>query len=152
MKDVWGRLVSHFESGRYTGVALILEAQPYQTSVTWPKSLKPDGRKELDRLEADGHQVTFEKSEIKVAMTLESCRNTQLYRTLPHELGHAVHYNELDDTERWKTLPAAEKEQYSHRYADEKRHEMEKRNWIPFDRILVGESLGRDGLQRKWFE
>ena len=80
----------------------------------------------------------------------EHVRNTQLYRTLPHEFGHYVHYLEMverpavmgepdsareaRDNTYWK-LANADKEAFAHRYADALRSRLIEQGVLPFDRI-----------------
>jgi predicted SprT family Zn-dependent metalloprotease len=48
-------------------------------------------------------------------------RKTQLYKTIPHEFGHHVHYSEFEAShgyEKWLTLPKNVKEQAAFAYAD----------------------------------
>jgi len=152
LSDVWGRLAFYYEAGRHKGVAIVLEAQPVKTGRKWSKSLTPDDRKELDRLIADGHLATFGKRHITVESPAGANRSTQLYRTLPHEVGHYAQYARIDSPDRYDSLTLQEKEAFAHRYADELGARLKDAGEIPFERILVGESLGRDGLKRTWFE
>ncbi|MDJ0797430.1 MAG: hypothetical protein QNJ51_11470 [Calothrix sp. MO_167.B12] len=46
--------------------------------------------KELERLREDGHRTATDKRHYLISSTLDSIRNTQLYRTLHHEIGHYV--------------------------------------------------------------
>ena len=138
LKPSWGRLTYYAElaviGGRhlYEGAMLTLEAQSPRRVMRWDKSLGPDDQLELDRLRDDGHRVEDEGKYFSISSTLESLRATQLYRTLPHEVGHWVQY--LQRVERpadagvgdWSALrdeyfqlPASEKEAFAHRYARE---------------------------------
>jgi hypothetical protein len=94
LNPVWGRLQYWSEIHSYTGVAIHLEAQPINLVLRWRKSLSPDDTQELERLIADGHQVVSERRYYEIHTSSESIRNTQLYRTLPHEVGHYVDYLE----------------------------------------------------------
>lgn len=136
MKPVWGRLSYFAEVGFigggkiYTGALLTLEAQNTERRIRWSKSLDPDDQKELDRLRADGHQVTEKAKYYEIVSSAEAMRTTQLRRTVLHEIGHWVDY--LQKVERcvdaaegsWDELfdrylqrPAAEREMFAHRYA-----------------------------------
>jgi hypothetical protein len=152
LRSVWGRLCFYFEAHRCSGVAVILEAQPRDGVLRWPKSLTPDDQKELDRLAEHGHDIRFESRSIMISSTPESCRYTQLFRTIPHELGHHRQYREIGSDTRYDSLPQSEKEAAAHRYADELAVELKRKEKIPFDRILDPASLSRDSLKRKWFE
>lgn len=107
-----------------------LEAQSPQGVMRWNRSVGPDDQLELDRLRGDGHRVEDAGKYFRIFSTLESLRATQLYRTLPHEIGHWVQY--LQRVERpvnaglgeWSALrdayfrlPASEKEAFAHGYA-----------------------------------
>ena len=96
--------------------------------------------------------------------TLESVRRTQLYRTLPHEIGHYVDYlrsveepsrDDLDkrfqlDTQ-YHNRPLKEREAFAHRYADEFRQRMADESRLPFDRIVNEGEMRRLGLNPEWF-
>jgi hypothetical protein len=89
----------------------------------WRKSLSPEDIQELDRLVRDGHQVISERRYYAIYTNLESIRATQLYRTLPHEIGHYVDYlNSVKDTgdnDLFWSKPSKDKEAFAHRYATE---------------------------------
>jgi hypothetical protein len=138
LKPSWGRLTYYAELGviggghLYEGAMITLEAQSPQRVMRWKRSLGPDDQLELDRLRADGHRVEDAGKDLRISSTLESLRATQLYRTLPHEVGHWVQY--LQRVERpadagigdWSALrdayfqlPGSQKEAFAHRYARE---------------------------------
>lgn len=143
LKPSWGRLTYYAELGviggkrLYEGAMLTLESQSPQRVMRWDKSLGPDDQLELNRLRSDGHQVEDMGKYFRISSTLEALRATQLFRTLPHEVGHWVQY--LQAVERpasegggdWSVLqdayfqlPVHEKEAFAHRYS---REFMEKR-------------------------
>jgi len=152
LSSVWGRLSFFYEANECSGVAIILESQPRNGISKWPTSLTPDDRRELDRLADDGHNIQLEKKQIVVESTLESCRCTQLFRTVPHELGHHRHYRETDSEARYGSIPRAEREAVAHRYATELMATLKKQKAVPFDRILDRDGLIRDELRVEWFE
>lgn len=163
LASVWGRLCYTVDIGKYTGPAIMLDAFPNDTTVWWPRRIKPDGRAEIDRLRADGHRIEEARRSYRFTPTLDEVRATQLYRTLPHEVGHWVDWRRRvedveasddygDLVERYDQIPLAEKEAFAHRYADEFRRRMFESGVFPFERILSRERLERDGLRISDFE
>jgi hypothetical protein len=155
LEPVWGRLQYRSQIQQYTGVAIHLEAQPIDRVQRWRKSLSPEDIQELDRLVRDGHQVISERRYYAIYTNLESIRATQLYRTLPHEIGHYVDYlNSVKDTgdnDLFWSKPSKDKEAFAHRYATEFWEREKVSGCIPFDRILNEEKLITEGLMLSWF-
>lgn len=161
LRPVWGRLAYHATIGRHAGTAIFLEAQQGQPFV-WPASLDPEDAAELERLRADGHVVTRERRGWRIAPTPRSIRETQLHRTLLHELGHAVDWwtSVVRPSERladealraglaraYRSRPRRAKEDFAHRYAAEV-----VRNVPRFVAPLLDHaSLLADGLDPAWF-
>ncbi len=161
---VWGRLAYFAELGTAEGPAIILEAQPVDGSVTWPRSMTPDVAEELERLRTDGHKVTGQRRHWRIESTLASVRTTQLFRTLPHEVGHYVQYDREvrqqagDDAgtlmrlqDLYFTKPSREKEHFAHRYAREFFERMSDQRRVPFDRLVDVPRMKRVGLDPEWF-
>ncbi|MGH1384534.1 hypothetical protein [Kordia sp.] len=161
LKAVWGRLIYSYEFENDYLPAIIIEAVNLEGSFKWPKKLSVGGQKELERLKEDGHKIVMGKRYFEAEYTIENIRATQLYRTLPHEFGHYVHYLDLvikpektdeeDDAweKRWNDyhrLPTSEKESFAHSYADTFKSKLETKNLIPFDRILDLDKIKKDGL------
>lgn len=94
LKPVWGRLIYSYEFENDFFAALIIEAVSLEKSFKWSKKLSVDAQKELQRLKKDGHNITSGKQYFEAEYELKNIRATQLYRTLPHEFGHYVHYLE----------------------------------------------------------
>lgn len=149
--------------GDFEGPTVILEAHPAESEYDYPASQTPDAAAELERLRADGHQVTRAKRAWRITTSLSSVRATQLYRTLPHEVGHHVHYDSEvrqkagDDVDLYGRLqdlhftrPAREKEDFAHRYAREF-FESRLGRGLPFERIVDPENMKRQGLEPAWF-
>jgi hypothetical protein len=160
LRSAWGRLAYGIEIGPHRGPAVILEAVDLSRQRRWPKSLAPHDVEELERLRADGHRITTTRHEHRIDTDVAAARATQLYRTLPHEIGHWVDYkdkvimascggeaseDELD--ERYWRRPAAEREAFAHCYADELGARLRLTGRIPFERIFDPVSLHRDGLR-----
>jgi len=157
LKPVWGRLNYFVEIDEHEGSAIMLEAYDLQRTVKWSKSLTVEDRKEFDRLVKDGHPMTETKREFILKPTLDSLRNTMLYRTFLHEIGHYVEYLEkvsrpsdknpdYDYWEDYDRIPTIEKEKFAHNYADQMAKKLSEGQVIPFERILDEESLKEDGL------
>lgn len=165
LHPVWGRMgywsnVGRPQDGAASGPVVILEALvPFRTF--WRNKSVDSGEKaELERLVSDGHVMTTSRSRIRFESSLDATRATQLYRTLPHEIGHLVDYAtsvpEADEAkgisfdrhwelhERYWQRPVQEKEAFAHRYADGFRRRLVASGRIPFSRI---ESWDADGLR-----
>jgi len=95
LSPVWGRLQYSYTFEGRTAAVIILEAVQPGRMLAWPKKSSPDGEQELDRLRSDGHAFSETRREYEAPMALDACRATQLYRTLPHEIGHFVNYNQM---------------------------------------------------------
>lgn len=92
LSSVWGRLIYSYEFENDYRPAIILEAMDCERAMKWSKKLTPNDKKELDRLRKDGHPIVEGKRFYTAVYEVENVRNTQLYRTFPHEFGHYVHY------------------------------------------------------------
>ncbi len=165
LAPVWGRLVYSSDVCGFSGPTVYLESQRIDRPLKWSKSLKPQLARELECLKNDGHAVKTDKRQHVIHSSLDAVRNTQLYRTLPHEIGHYVDYltkvesPSRDDPDQWTTLndkyhsrPSQEKEAFAHRYADDFAANQTARTSIPFDRLFDDAKIRAAGLQPKWFE
>ena len=166
LNPCWGRLVYWANIGRYSGTTIFLEAQEPDGGLRWNKSLDPAGTAELERLRVDGHRITETKRDYLIESSLNAIRATQLYRTVPHELGHYADYlasvrepgretADLDEKARleraYASKPHQDKEAFAHRYADEVRRQLIRERRIPFPRREERLRVGADGLTRAWF-
>lgn len=95
LKSVWGRLIYLYEFEGELQPAIILESVDTERKLKRSKKLSVDDRDEFERLLQDGHEFIDKKKYFETLMTLDFSRNTQLYRTFPHEFGHYVHYLEI---------------------------------------------------------
>ncbi len=150
LSSVWGRLVYWVRVGKCEGPAVVLEAQDISKPWRWGRSLSLDAAEELERLRDDGHTIRLTRQGYVIDRTPETCRGTQLYRTLLHEIGHWVDYQrcyrrpsrepDADPSALWERhfvqKPPAEREQFAHQYADRLRAELRKSGVMPFDRVL----------------
>lgn len=156
LEGVWGRAAFYVEIGTYTGPAVILDAMTPDKPFRWSKSLTPNGQRELERLREDGHVITETRHNYLITPSLEAIRATQLYRTLPHEIGHQVDFArtalaEDDDGSTWASKTSADKEAFAHRYADTLRGKLKKQGIIPFPRQLNPETIMQAGLRMSDF-
>jgi len=143
----WGRLVYDMTIDDYGGAVVFLYAnnlKPFR----WPKSLTPPLVKEMERLKDDGLTVREEKRHYMVEPTLDAVRNRVLFRTLPHEVGHWVHFieqvddpgrgNEEERTRLWElycTIPHRDRENFADRYAEQLRAQLMAEKKIPFSSL-----------------
>lgn len=165
LHSVWGRMaysanVGRPQDGATSGPVVILEALTPDRIWWRDRSMGPAAAAEMEKLAGDGHKLTPTRGRIKIESSLEATRSTQLYRTLPHEIGHLVDYAtkvpEADESkgisfdrhfELWEKFwqrPSQEKEAFAHRYADEFRSRLFASGQLPFSRI---ESWVADGLR-----
>lgn len=148
LSPTWGRLIYSYEFENDYAPAIILDAIDFSKQFKWNNKLSIDNQKELERLREDGHQIINNGRQYVAEYNKVNVRNTQLYRTLPHEFGHYVHYLEFverpaiedEEYEIWEErsdkyfqIPKAEKEKYAHKYADNLKVELTKKKIIPFD-------------------
>ena len=151
LAPVWGRFAYSADLGLQgrpsfcLGPMVFIEAVDPAKPIVWPSALSPDGQAELARLAADGHKVEQVGSRWVVTPSLEAVRATQLYRTLPHEIGHHVDWLEkverapADSANDWDAREAAffarpreEREAFAHRYADAANQRLRRFGLVPF--------------------
>jgi hypothetical protein len=144
----WGRLIYSYEfEGNYFP-AIILDAIDFTKKFKWTNKLSIDSQKELERLKEDGHEIENDGRNFVAEYKIENVRNTQLYRTLPHEFGHYAQYLELverpgsegEEFETWKArfdkyfeIKNTEKEEFAHNYAKKLKEKLIKDKIIPFE-------------------
>ena len=163
LKPVWGRLNYFVEIDKHEGAAIMLESFDFDRTIKWSKSLKNEDRKEFERLLQDRHKMTESKRDFIIHPTIVGLRNTMLYRTFIHEVGHYVEYLEKierpsrknSDYDFWADydkIPSQEKENFAHTYAGKVTKELTRKRLIPFDRILNEKSLKSENLDISDFE
>lgn len=166
MASCWGRFVYWANLGRYEGSAIYLTATSKGLSHKRELSQGPEGQKELERLMADGHEVKKGKREIEIHSPPEAVRTTQLFRTIPHELGHCVDWltnclipvesssseEEADYIEKmfW-SKPFNDKEAFAHRYAREFLGNRKAQGKDNFGKVFEESALRDRGLEPTWF-
>lgn len=149
LSPVWGRAAFYFDVDDFNGSAIVLEAQTAEP-ILWPVSLSPERARELKRLEDDGHQVRRDARHYEIRTTKASLRNTVLYRTLLHEVGHHVDYARCTE-EEWDGRTPSQKEDYAHRYAAETASRLQAAGVLPFRQIADRQAMSGDGLDVEWF-
>lgn len=145
-QPVWGRFLYFAEFGKCNGTAIVLESQELGAILKWPKRMSVEDRSEFDRLVADGFQFEETKRHYQAKIVEEAVRNTKLYRTLLHELGHLAHYYQdvlsdrtaLDedyDTARklYFSKPSSEREAFAHSFSKNLGLSLRSSGRIPFD-------------------
>jgi len=147
--SVWGRLVFYYEFESENFPAIILEVVKSGEKISWSRKMDIDRQKEIERLRNDGFEIYETKRNLEINLTLENVRNTQLYRTLLHEIGHYVQY--CEDEEKFAQLPSGEKEVFAHNFADKLKLELEEKGLIPFPRQFFETSFEQYGLDKNDF-
>lgn len=165
LSSVWGRMAYATSLRKYSGPSVYVEAQAPQVPLKWPRSLTPAARDELDRLLADGHDIRPDRRHFVIRPTPDAIRMTQLFRTLPHEIGHFVDYVKnveepvdnglgLSREERYDLFqqrPQMESERFADTYADRIRETLGIKGKLPFPRIADAGAMRAEGLDPRWF-
>ena len=160
LNPCWGRIGYMAEVDGRMEPTIFLDAT--ERTVEWKhtRSLKPHDAQEIERLRWAGHKFKQQHRSFVINSDVESVRATQLYVTLSHEVGHWVDWletvlrpgDEASDDEwdrliaRYSSRPQQERESCAHRYSDEIRSELIRRERIPFERIVDTEQIDEDGL------
>ena len=154
LSPVWGRLIYSYDFENEYFPAIILDAIDLEKQLFWPKKQTIEDQQEFERLKTDGHTFTETKRNFIAEFQPQNIRNTQLYRTLPHEFGHYVHYLEVverpgynenkEDIDYYEyynrmdlyfRIPINEKEKFAHTYAEKLKSKLVNENKIPFDSL-----------------
>ncbi len=133
---------------------IVLEAQSL-ASWRWPLALTPEWARELARLRADGHTAQRTRRHWLITPSPDALRCTLLWRTLLHELGHiADHARCLSGKgqEVWKTRCSSAKEDFAHRYAQERMAALQASGQAPFPAKNDSFRLLGNGLRPEWFQ
>ncbi|MGH6620127.1 MAG: ImmA/IrrE family metallo-endopeptidase, partial [Alphaproteobacteria bacterium] len=149
LRPVWGRCVFDADFGSHRGAAVIVDAIDLTKPLRWPNKLLLEDRAELERLIEDGHEVERGRRATILRPSENSVRNTILYRTLLHEIGHWQDWRkqvleparmsngtDLEKLEKaYLARPLSEREKVAHRYAAMQRERFRAAGVIPFDPI-----------------
>ncbi|WP_154668005.1 hypothetical protein [Pseudoduganella violaceinigra] len=141
---VWGRALWHFDEQGLQGPAIVLEAhslRPYR----WSRHIDPERARELARLRDDGQEVVKTRRGLEFRPTPSSMRNTVLFRTLLHEIGHHADYNKRGDQAYYQRT-TTEREDFAYRYASEAQARLQR-----FAPIVDLAQMEAEGLDPAWF-
>ena len=132
LEPVWGKLMYSFEFENQFYPAIIIESFKVSDRIKWPKKLSITQSVEFNLLLEEGHKFTDKGKYYEVELEFSAVRNTQLKRTIFHEIGHYVHYltiverqgNENESFEEWEnrynsyfSIAKREKESFANKYA-----------------------------------
>ncbi len=142
---VWGRFLYFAEFGREQGTAIVLESQQLGASLKLAKNMSLERRAEYERLIADRHCFAETKRHFEAQLDEDGIRNTILYRTLLHELGHLADYHQkvlceqtaLDPdqgvaAELYFSRSTSEREVFAHRFAEGLSQSLKDEGEVPF--------------------
>jgi hypothetical protein len=163
LEPVWGRFLYYAWPGKHHGSAICFEAQSL-TPLKWSRSVTPELKRELLRLESDGHRIIASKRTFEIHMTPESLRNTTPFRTALHEVGHYVDWQDSvlrvpstseegadAATRAFKSKTPAMKEDFAHRYAATTGARLRALGQLPFIPQWENEEMAIAGVERAWF-
>jgi hypothetical protein len=146
LSSVWGRLFYYADFEALDGPAIVIEAADLDRPLRWSRKLSLEGLAELDRLRGDGHRIDEDRRGYTIHLCEGSVRQSILYRTLLHELGHWVDWltkveRPLDgDVDRFFARPASEREAFAHAYAGRIAEGLRREGVIPFPPLEGDES------------
>ena len=154
LEPQWGRIAFSSNIGMagkcdlYRGPAILLDSIQLVMSFKWSRSLDSSHSIELERLRRDGHRIQESRREYLIYVSEDSSRNTILYRTTLHEIGHWVDWKErvkrpnLEDLNHQEQLDDAywsrstdERESFAHRYSETLRDHLMQTGAIPFQAV-----------------
>jgi hypothetical protein len=165
LNGIWGRLayggaIGRPQDGMFTGPAVFLESTTPNFEFSLSASMRPDVQAEFERLRRDGHIITRTGRRFVIQCSVDTVRNTQLYRTILHEIGHWVDWLQKvrrpvappevgDDDYFWREglqdeydrRPSQERETFANQYADRMWTRLSDSGVIPFARKLDFEGL-----------
>jgi hypothetical protein len=163
LEPVWGRFLYYAWPGKHHGSAICFEAQTL-APMKWSRSVTPEQKRELLRLESDGHRIVASKRAFEIHVTRESLRNTTLFRTALHEVGHYVDWQDsvlrvpstsdedADAVARaFKSKTSSMKEDFAHRYAAITATRLRALGQLPFIPQWEDEGMAISGIARAWF-
>lgn len=173
LRGAWGRLFYQVEIGPIRDVGIYLDATDVPTTLKWSRRLDPEHKAELERLLEEASAVREDKRHYHMEFDLDAIRRVQLYRTLLHEIGHMVHYQEFVERAEIKSAAAAGRsfdrarcrdleedyfaqaradgESFADRYAERVGAELRKLEVIPFARRVDVAGMRAEGLDPRDF-
>ena len=155
LNPVWGRLAYFYGYEGHHAPAIILEAVDYSKTLVRGRKMRVEDQEEFQRLVDDGHEFTAHKRKFEAPFELDHVRNTQLYRTFLHEVGHYYQYLQFlgkdDGMEAYERLGIEEKEKFVHTYVEKIGKKFREEELLPFERILTRRFLEIFGLREDDF-
>ena len=116
LSPVWGRWIPFFDFKNESGSAVILETLDLRKPLRWAKPLSAHWMEQVEKLREQRHTITESDRFFEISSTLEAVRETQLFETVPHEVGHHIH-SRVDANFDERTT--REKEDFAQKYARE---------------------------------
>ena len=164
LSPVWGRLQYFSAIGYGSKPAISIEAQPISGWFTRELPRTPDDSAEHERLIQDGHGLVREGKLYRAEWSPHATRTTQLYRTLPHEVGHWMDYvtwpqrcpireeaSEEQMGDLYFSRPDRERELFAHQYALKFLDRIRATSEIPFDPLGDRGQIEDEGMSPDWF-
>jgi len=91
LSPCWGRLIYEFNYQAKLQPAIIIESIDINEDIIIKGTdVSPFLQKEIEQLKNEGHEIKITNKKIIIKNTMQSVKNTQLYRTVLHEVGHYV--------------------------------------------------------------
>ena len=164
LSPVWGRLQYFSAIGYGSKPAITIEAQPVSGWFTRELPRTPDGIDEHNRLIQDGHCLVRAGKLYRAEWNPQAIRATQLYRTVPHEVGHWMDYvtwpqrcpvREEAGAEQVEDLyfsrPVRERELFAHQYALKFLERTRAASAVPFVPLGNRGQIEDEGMSPDWF-
>jgi hypothetical protein len=161
---VWGRLQYFSPLDANRDPAIFVEAQPLAGTFIQDLPRTPDDTAELERLKEDGHSLIREKKRYCTEWNPYATRATQLYRTVPHEVGHWMDYvtwpercpvreevTESTIRDLYYSRPDRERELFAHRFAEGFLERSKSLGQIPFEPLGDPRQIREEGMSPDWF-
>ncbi|WP_159664882.1 hypothetical protein [Andreprevotia sp. IGB-42] len=149
LAPAWARAHFAFDIDRYSGTAILIEAQSL-VSLAWSNHVTVEQERELARLQSDGHLITRSRRKVELTPNVPAMRNTVLFRSMLFEIGNHIDFARTGPDE-WQRRPASQKKDFAHRHASECYQRLSRAGHVPFAAIIDAASLAQDGLRREWF-
>lgn len=164
LSPVWGRLQYFSTLTEDVSPALFVEAQPVSGAFTRELPRSPDDFAEHERLVQDGHRLVRVGKRYRAQWDPVATRATQLYRTIPHEIGHWMDYvtwpqrcpvredvPEAQARDLYFSRPDREREQFGHEYALSFVEHVVAHQEVPFDPVGNRAQIEEEGMSPDWF-
>jgi hypothetical protein len=164
LQPVWGRLQYFSSLTEEVSPAIFVEAQPISGTFTRELPRTPDDVAEHECLVQDGHGFVRVGNRYRAQWNPVATRATQLYRTVPHEVGHWMDYltwpqrcpvrQEVSGAkvgDLYFSRPDRERELFAHQYAQRFLEHVVAHRQVPFDPMGDQDELEKEGMSPDWF-